>query len=690
MTEVVPPVLVKDGGLFLVSRPDGEISAECGGGFGLFYRDTRYLSRYALKIGGKPLLTLMTSAARGDQAVYDMTNDKVRQTDGRELDVQSTGVRLERTLVGEDLCLTDRIFVRNYTVEPIALTLRLAIDALFEDLFELRGAPSGKRGPARRVTAGARTLDFHYEGADGVARRLHVSFSRAIRLRGKSGAQTADVVFKLKNQASGEVAITFSVHETGAPMGAPAPRPAYYDRVEFRSDDPGLDQTFSRSLRDLIMLRTGLEDTFIAGGLPWFVSAFARDSLLSALQTLAFDTRPAEGVARMFAAWQGKTIDEETGEQPGKIHHELRLGAVARLKEVPHRPSYMSVDSTPLFLILIGEHARQTADRTLFRELRPAIDAALAWIDGFGDSDGDGYLDYQGQTDDGPINQGWKDSTLGVPRKDGGVPQSPIALCEVQGYVYLAKTLIADILRGEGEGPAADALEAQAEALRERFNRDFWMEDEGCYALALEKGRRQVTVVTSNAGHALWTGIADPDKAARTAARLMRPDMSSGWGIRTLSEKEKAYNPLNYHLGSVWPFDTSLIVAGLRRYGLDDAALELFENVVAASRCFDRGRLPEFYVGLAREPDLSPARCPFAEPMQAWLAGATPYMLATLLGLARVAGKLRATRPILPKTMRRVVVAGLWSGDRSVDCAFERGSNGDLHCRIAPARPQRP
>ncbi|MDQ2859941.1 MAG: hypothetical protein M3T55_04275 [Pseudomonadota bacterium] len=686
MAEVVQPVLIKDGGLFLVCRGDGEITAECGSGFGLFHRDTRYLSRYELRIGGAATLTLMSSAARGVQSVHDLTNDVVQQLDGTPLDVQSLGARLDRTVDGESLVLTDRLVVRNFTADKIAFRVSILIDALFEDLFELRGAKGAKRGPTRKVTVSDRGLAFRYRGADKTTRELEVAFSRPATFRARRGARVVEFDFALESQASEALTVTFTVHEAGAPRAAPPPEPAFYDGVKIESDDAILDAVADRSFRDLAMLRTGLADNFIAGGMPWFVSAFGRDSLLAALQTLAFDPRPAEGVARLFALHQGKRHDRETGEQPGKIHHELRLGAMARLGEVPHRPSYTSVDSTPLYLILIGEHARWTGSLDLFRELRGAIDAALAWMDGDGDSNGDGYLDYTGKTPEGPINQGWKDSTFGVPRHDGGVPKSPIALCEVQGYAYLAKTLIAKALRADGDKAAAARLEAQAKALGERFNRDFWMEDEGCYALALEKGGRQVSVVTSNAGQVLWSGIAEPAKAVRVADRLMAADMNCGWGIRTLSERAAAYNPLNYHLGCVWPFDNALIVAGLRRYGLDEAAGRIFRAVVDAAGHFGLGRLPEFYVGFAREAGLFPARCPFAEPLQAWSAGATPYMLASLLGLERVDEGVRMERPLLPPGVDRLALRGLTLGNARIDCELERGADGAVSGRMVTAR----
>ncbi|MEO7410233.1 MAG: amylo-alpha-1,6-glucosidase [Sphingomicrobium sp.] len=360
----------------------------------------------------------------------------------------------------------------------------------------------------------------------------------------------------------------------------------------------------------------------------------------------------------------------------------MRLGAMANLKEVPHHPSYSSSDSTPLFLVLIGRHVEWTRSLALFDELRPAIDAALTWMATDGDSDGDGYLDYSGANENGLINQGWKDSGAGIPRHDGSTPEGPIALCEIQGYAYLARKLISRALDLRGEVAAAKDLDRDAEALRIRFNRDFWMEDEGCFALALEAGGRQVTTVTSNAGQVLWAGIADPDKADRNARRMMRLDMNSGWGIRTLSDREAAYNPLNYHLGSVWPFDTALIMVGMVDAGLSSSAVELFDAVIAASSYFSLGRLPEFYVGHAREADVSPSRCPFAEPMQAWSAGAAPYMLSALLGLRSGTDGLEIVDPHLPGGVDRLHVRGLTIGTEGYHCEFIRNAEGAVSGRI--------
>ena len=654
MTEVVQPILIKDGGLFLACENGGDVTVTCGSGLGLYYRDTRYLSRYELRLGGEAALALMSSAARGDQAVQELTNPLIDGLDGKPLDIQSFGVRLERAIDGSSLTLTDRLVFRNYTLEPIAFRASILIDARFEDIFELRGAAAKERGPTRKVAAIDGGLAFRYRGADAVSRSLEIEFSRPPALSQRRGARIATFDIRMESQATETVTVKFTVSDGGAAAHVTPPAPDFFADTVVRSDNPQLDRLLERSFRDLTMLRTDLEANFIAGGMPWFVAPFGRDSILAAIHTLPFDQRPAEGVARLFALNQGRVDTPETHEQPGKIPHEFRFGAMARLREVPHRPSYLSIDATPLFLILVGEHLRWTSDTALFRELEAAIDAALTWIDRRIAEDPHRYLSYRGDTPEGPINQGWKDSTTGVPRKNGTSPKSPIALCEVQGYVYLAWTLMADAFRRAGDPGRAVTLDAAAKALRRRFNSDFWMENEGCFALALEKGGRQVTSVASNAGQVLWTGIAEPEKAARTVSRLMEPDMDCGWGIRTLSDREASYNPLNYHLGSVWPFDNALIVAGMRRYGFDADALKLFNATIDASSYFALGRLPEFYVGFGREADLFPARCPFAEPMQAWSASAAPYMLTTLLGLEPGDGKPRFKNPILPARTSRI------------------------------------
>ncbi len=676
MTEVTQPILIKDGPLFLGTGPDGGIPAGSDAGVGLFHRDTRYLSRYDLTLGGCSPLVLMSSGARGDEAVHQLTNNEIVQTDGRPLDAQALGLRLARRVSGEALTLIDTITLRNFTLEPIRFELAMTIDALFEDVFELRGSEAKARGPLRAVETAEKNLVFRYIGADKVERLLTVVLGRQARVTARGSARTIAFDLVLEPQQVETFDLSFTVEEVGAPPRARPPLPPVYDGVKVNSDSPSLDRLLERSFADLAMLLTELEEPFIAGGLPWFIAPFGRDSLLAALQSLPFDARPAEGVLRLFARYQGRETVAETGEEPGKIPHEHRVGAMARLKEIPHRPSYLSIDATPLFLILIGRHAKWTGSLDLFHELRPAVDAALDWIKVRSAADPSGYLTYDRENEDGVIHQGWKDSMSGVPRADGSPSKGPIALSEVQGYAWRARLLMADLLCQAGEPAVAEALKTEAAALREAFNRDFWMEDEGCFVLGLEAGGRQLDVVASNAGQVLWSGIADDDKAARTAERMMRPDMNGGWGVRTLSAKAVSYNPLNYHLGSVWPFDNALIAAGMKGYGLDAPAVALFDALIEISSAFAMGRLPEFYIGFDREPGLFPARCPFAEPLQAWSAGAAPYLLTEWLGLRGGAEGPELVEPALPTGVNRLDIKGIRVGARRFDVRVIREDGG--------------
>jgi glycogen debranching enzyme len=337
----------------------------------------------------------------------------------------------------------------------------------------------------------------------------------------------------------------------------------------------------------------------------------------------------------------------------------------------------MSVDSTILFLVLLARHAEWTGSLEVFSELRPEAERALAWLADHGDSDRDGYVDYDGGREGQLVNQGWKDSGDGIVRADGSLPDPPIALAEIQGYAYLARTSMARLYLRIGDAGTADRLQNEAQALRERFNRDFWLEEEGCYCLGLERGGRPLAVVASNAGQVLWTGIAEPDKARRTVSRLMQDDMFSGWGIRTLSSRAERFNPFSYHLGSVWPFDNSLILAGCRASGEDEAALRIFSALLDAASHFPNRRLPEFFAGSAREPGRAPPHCPRADPLQAWTAGAFPLMLTALLGLEPdgFSGRLRVVRPVLPAGVGRLDLEGLRIGRSVVDLHFERGAD---------------
>jgi glycogen debranching enzyme len=445
-------------------------------------------------------------------------------------------------------------------------------------------------------------------------------------------------------------------------------------QTEVDSDSLVLNRLMERSFRDLRVLTNSLNNReYFDAGVPWFVTLFGRDSLITALQMLAYNPAIAENTLRLLASYQGDRVDDWRDEQPGKIIHELRIGELARLGEVPHSRYYGTVDATPLFLILIGRHAQWTGGIELFNELRGNVERALEWISKYGETGDDGFVRYRSGSEHGLVNQGWKDSGDAIVNEDGELAKPPIAVVEVQGYVYLAKTLIAQLYRRVGDPETAARLEREAEALRLRFNESFWLKDKGVYALALQDGGRPDAVVASNAGQVLWSGIADPEKARRTAERLMAPDMFSGWGIRTLSEKERRYNPVGYHVGTVWPHDNSMIAAGFRRYRLDHEARRVMVGIMEAATYFDNYRLPELFAGFSRDDYEVPVHYPVACHPQAWAAGSIPYMVETALGLVPEAfeRRLRIVRPILPDFVRRVELHGLRVGDALADLRFE-------------------
>jgi glycogen debranching enzyme len=377
---------------------------------------------------------------------------------------------------------------------------------------------------------------------------------------------------------------------------------------------------------------------------------------------------------RLLAAYQGTKVDDWRDEAPGKILHELRVGEQAHLHEVPQTPYYGSVDATPLFLVLLGEHFRWAGDVALFDELRPAVDAALDWIDRFGDSDGDGFIDYAARSPKGFRNQGWKDSGNSIVNADGSLAEPPIALVEVQGYVYRAWLAAAALFRAGGDGHRADELEGRAKHLAGRFRDAYWMDDRGYLALALGKGGRRAEAIASNAGQALWSGIVDSDHAGAVAAKLVEPCLFSGWGVRTLADSEVAYNPIDYQVGAVWPHDNALIVAGLRRYGHAPEAMSVFSGIFDAAAAFPHYRLPELFAGFARGEYRVPVRYPVACNPQAWAAGAMPGMLASALGLEpdAAARRLVIADPRLPDWLGEVTVTGLRVGAATIDLRYRR------------------
>lgn len=683
-------VVIKDDDLFFLCEPNGQVPLESGHGLGLYYHDCRFLRGYELKLGGVPLNALLSTGRDGFRSDFVFGNDDFRTAAGRTVGKEELGIQWERVLDASRLALFDQIVIRNYSMHPVDAVLSLRFRAGFEDVFTVRGVRSSLRGRLHKPHWREDALYLRYDGRDGIHRSLTIRFSEK-----PDKAEGAAVQFPMELPARQSKTLVVSLivaerraEERGEHTTSLAPdypqlvrekRRAYDDwlnqQTQVRSRSVSLQRVLERSLRDLRTLRSTLHGhAYFAAGVPWYVTLFGRDSITAALQTLAYEPDVAAKTLRLLARFQGTKEDEQRDEQPGKIPHELRVGELAHCGKIAQTPYYGTIDATPLFVLLLCQHAAWTGDLSLFHELRDNIERALAWMNDYGDPEGWGYLSYQCKAKQGLANQGWKDSGDAIMNADGRLAEPPIALVEVQGYVYMVKRGLADLLERDGQAERATGLRREADELRQRFNRDFWLEDKGIYALALQKDKKPAAVVASNAGQALWARIADEDKARRTIERLMTEDMFNGWGIRTLSSKEVRYNPLAYQLGSIWPHDNSIIVAGLRAYGADEAACRIFRGIIEAALDFHADRLPEVFAGYEKERFGWPVRYPVACHPQAWAAGAVPFMLQTLLGLIPEAfeRRLRIVRPVLPPRVNDVELRGLRVGSARVDVRFER------------------
>ncbi|HEX8939658.1 MAG TPA: glycogen debranching N-terminal domain-containing protein [Candidatus Limnocylindrales bacterium] len=705
---IADALVIKSGDIFFLCKPDGDVPVDGDHGYGLYHADCRFLRGYELRIEGDVGDRLASSAGQGDTAVIELTNPDIRAGDGRTLPKERVGLTWTRALDGGRLRLQDTIALENFSLERSRFTLGLHLDARFEDIFDIRGLLDEEPGRLHPPAWRDGRLVFAYDGADDRERRLEVTFDPAPTHRdGEQASFEVDldpretqqiaiglqvVMRPLRNgEQRGDGRTASSGRDAEATKAVDHPRPTHTGArhgggsrtevrpTEVRSNSLLLEGILRRSLEDLRVLRSeesGQE--YFAAGLPWFGTLFGRDSLLTAVEMLPYDPWIAEQTLRVLASRQGSQVDDYREEQPGKILHELRVGELAALGAIPHTPFYGTVDATPLFCLLFARHATWTGSLDLFHELREHVDRALDWIDGYGDSDADGFTDYASSTGRGLVNQGWKDSGDAIANADGSLATPPIALVEVQGYVYAAKHELAALYGRAGDGAKAERLRKEAQQLRQRFEDRFWMEGRGTYALALQRDGKPAEVVSSNPGQALWGGIASPARAAGVRDSLMADSMFSGWGVRTLSVDERRYNPIGYHLGTVWPHDNALVAAGLRRYGFDDEADRIASGIIEAAARFPEYRLPEVFAGYDRSRFAVPVHYPVACHPQAWAAGAVPYLLMTMLGVEARAfdHQLRIARPALPGFVDSLELHGLRVGQAEADLRFERTASG--------------
>ena len=662
-------IVIKDGNVFMVTLRDGRLPADLEHPLGLWFRDCRFLCAHELKICGELPRLLTATDAAGTEAVHELTNPDLVLASGERLPAERLRIRLERRAEAEGV-LRQRIAVRSYHRGRIQLPLELRLGADFLPMLELRGiVPRHKRSPESGPDG------FSTVGRDGVRRTTALRATPEPRRDGE-GTLVFDLDLPPRGAMDLELDFAVSEHVNGE-LAAAIPRRPYEDGTRVTSDDQLFNRVLRRSLDDLELLHSELDgQSYFAAGVPWFATLFGRDSLITAFETLSFVRGVAAGTLRLLAGRLGREYNDERDEEPGKVLHELRVGEPATLGETPFARYYGSVDATPLFLCLLGQYANWSGNLDLFRELREPAEAALDWIDRYGDLDGDGLVEYRRRSPHGLATQGWKDSADGVPDHAGEPLVPPVALVEVQGYVIRAKRQMARMFELDGDGARAERLRAEAATVEAQLER-FWLEEPGCYAIGLDAEKRPGSALASNQGHLLWADAVTEERAECIRDVLMGDDMFTGWGVRTLAESHPAYNPVGYHTGSVWPHDSALIAFGLRRYGFDEDFTLIFEGLLEAASRFGDYRLPELFAGFPRAEFDEPVPYPVACQPQAWAAGSIPYLLKSGLGLSPDAldKRLRIVRPSLPRWLERVEVTGLEIGDSRVDLQFERAGD---------------
>lgn len=674
--------VLKHGDTFAVFDHYGDIKPGGLGEEGLYHEGTRFLSCLLLELeGARPFFLSSTVRAENDQLTVDLTNPDLVRDERIRLPLGTLHSAVKEFL-WRQVCYR-QLRIKNHGLERVRTTLSLRFHADFVDIFEVRGMKRKARGLDLPAEVTKERVLLGYRGLDDVVRRTHLHFSPA-----PSDLTAASARLDLELEPQEEKAF----HVTVACERAPS-KPRVLGFEEARGETEADRERFSawschlgtsngqinawvnRAVADLHMLTTELPTgPYPYAGVPWFNTPFGRDGIISALECLWLRPGIALGVLRYLASTQATAVIPEQDAEPGKILHETRSGEMAALGEMPFGRYYGSVDATPLFVILAGALYERTADIKIVEEFWPHVEAALDWIDDYGDRDGDGFVEYQRQSANGLVHQGWKDSDDAVFHADGTHAQGPIALCEVQGYVYAARragALLATVL---GRNDQADRLNRRAEELRQRFEQAFWCEELSTYALALDGDKRPCRVRASNAGQCLFTGIASPGRARRVAATLLAPESFSGYGVRTVAAGEPRFNPMGYHTGAVWPHDNAMIAQGLARYGLTEGARQIWTGQFEAGMYFDLQPMPELFCGFSQDPGIGPVLYPVACSPHAWSAASVFLLLQACLGL-EINGpdaRIYFNRPQLPASVSELRIHNLEVAGATVDLLLVR------------------
>jgi glycogen debranching enzyme len=683
--------VLKQGDTFAVFDHFGDIRCVGMGEEGLYHEGTRFLSSLLLCLDDvRPLFLSSTVRDANDLLAVDLTNPDL--FDAGRIVVPRGTLHLARIkFLWQGACY-ERFFVKNYGLAPVSTHLRLQFEADFADIFEVRGTHRPRRGQVLPPAIEENRVVLSYRGLDDVVRRSRLTWS--VR---PTALSAGEAQFVLTLPPHGEARFDLTIHcegdgdrpvldfEPALAATSGSSRATLAKGCAIHTSNEQCNAWLRRTWADLHMMTTETpEGLYPYAGVPWFSTPFGRDGIITALECLWIDPGLARGVLAYLAATQAREVIPEQDAEPGKILHETRRGEMAALGEIPFGRYYGSVDATPLFVMLAGAYYERTADRAFIESIWPNIEAALHWMDTYGDADRDSFIEYRRQSPRGLVQQGWKDSHDSVFHADGTLAEGPIALCEVQAYTFgawRAAALLAGML---GQTVRAQQLMQQARVVQERFEEAFWCEDLSTYALALDGAKRRCAVRTSNAGHCLLTSLGSRERARRTARTLLAPESFSGWGVRTVASSEARYNPMSYHNGSVWPHDNALIAAGLARYGLKKEVLAILSGLFDASLYLDLHRLPELFCGFVRRSGEGPTLYPVACAPQAWSAASAFLLLQATLGMVVRASEPQVSffYPLLPPSLREVEIRNLRVGEATVDLLLQGHGPDDVGINV--------